>query len=202
MPSNYYDIDAILADEQLLTCRSQFDFDHLGPYLDSEITSSHVPKNTKLVLPMWAVSRWLSLGYVQVTVLPPSYSPKFLSNLEADPSHVNLRRKNPYFFLAGRRLVSLLRKQQQQPGRVNNRFQEAANELQNMLLKLYTGSRFRRVLDLAMAGGEDPEDEDNLTTLERHLFRAGASAVAASTEYRYYSKQKPVKKLGKRQRLA
>mmetsp|Transcript_27767 Transcript_27767/g.40990 ORF Transcript_27767/g.40990 Transcript_27767/m.40990 type:complete len:198 (+) Transcript_27767:112-705(+) len=196
MPSNYYDIDAILAEDQVITCTSQFDFDHLGPYLNSDLMTNHVPEKTKLVLPMWAISKWLALSYVKITSLPRSYSPRFLNNLEADPSHVNLRKKSPYFFLAGRWLVSLIRKQQQRGTNM-----EAATELQNILLKLYTGSRFRQVLDWSMASGEALEHEDNhLTTLETKLFRAGSSSMAASMQYRYYSKQQYARP-SKRQRL-
>jgi hypothetical protein len=108
MPS-YYDIDTILAEEELIQIRPSFPFSHLS-HLDPESSSrkrrrvdkenignsrsagglSHVlEEGTKIKMPLWAVDRWVVLGFVRVT-LPGIYGTKMKERLLADPVSVDL----------------------------------------------------------------------------------------------------------------
>jgi hypothetical protein len=107
MPS-YYDIDTILAEEELIQIRPSFPFSHLS-HLDPEsssrkrrrvdkenvgnsrsIVNSHVlDEGTKIKMPLWAVDRWVVLGFVRVT-LPGIYGTKMYERLQADPVSVEL----------------------------------------------------------------------------------------------------------------
>jgi hypothetical protein len=119
MPS-YYDIDTILAEEELLTVKPKFAFAYLS-HLDPDThhrssmirkrpradetngdkgssrssSSAHhnhrLPEGTKIKMPLWAVDRWATLNFVKIPVLPKHYRQKMKERLEADAVHMNLR---------------------------------------------------------------------------------------------------------------
>jgi len=135
MPS-YYDIDTILAEEELLVVKPSFDFSllaHLDPdssHLqrrsrkrprggddDSDDNSDNdtadnsnggLPEGTKIKMPLWAVERWALLGFIRFPALPRHYGRKMKERLEADPISVDLRSKNEHYFQTGMLLVNLL----------------------------------------------------------------------------------------------
>lgn len=118
MPS-YYDIDTILAEEELLTVKPSFQFAHLS-HLDPDtdrlaaaassrkrrrdetttkdnnsnsldIGSSHaLPQGTKIKMPLWAVDRWAMLGFVKIPTLPKHYRQRMKERLMADPVEMNI----------------------------------------------------------------------------------------------------------------
>jgi hypothetical protein len=121
--SNYYDLDAILAEEELVPCWNKFDFSYLA-HLDpdhqinhtgsstsdntnnkSSASPSHhrtnntnmLPEGTKLKLPLWALRSWAPLGFVQMS-LPRHYHRKAREKLQADPCQVDLRYELSYWF--------------------------------------------------------------------------------------------------------
>ena len=91
MPS-YYDIDMILAEEELVPCTTLFDFSHLA-HLDPDLVDSdkhYLPESSQVKLPLWAMEKWAMLGFVRMS-LPRHYSRKARERLEADPSEADLR---------------------------------------------------------------------------------------------------------------
>jgi len=91
MPS-YYDIDTILAEEELVPCTNLFDFSHLA-HLDPDLVDSdktYLPESSQVKLPLWAMEKWAMLGFVRMS-LPRHYSKKARERLEADPSEADLR---------------------------------------------------------------------------------------------------------------
>jgi hypothetical protein len=98
---DYYDVDAILAEEELVPCCTLFDFSYLS-HLDPDVASDHnngksnskhlryLPENSRVKIPLWAVEKWAMLGYVRLS-LPRHYGRKARERLEADPSEVDLR---------------------------------------------------------------------------------------------------------------
>lgn len=120
MPS-YYDIDTILAEEELLVVKPSFDFSllaHLDPdsaHLqrrsrkrpregddgdtndnnisdnDTADNNGGLPEGTKIKMPLWAVERWALLGFIRFPALPRHYGRKMKERLEADPISVDLR---------------------------------------------------------------------------------------------------------------
>jgi len=129
MPYSYYDIDGILAEEELIPCTTLFEFSHLGE-LDSDGShyqqqqqqqqqqlgkvgsknfnfSTFLPENSRIKIPLWAVERWAMLGFVRLQ-LPRHYKRSARERYDADPGNADLRKKNERFFLSGRRLVDLI----------------------------------------------------------------------------------------------
>lgn len=116
----YYDIDDILAEEEMVPCQTMFDFSylsHLNP--DTSIISSsgsknrpkHVlPKDSVFPMPVWAIRNWTDLGFVRITALPKAYRLRAREWLAADPAAVALA---PRFFTAGHCLVHLLERSSQ-----------------------------------------------------------------------------------------
>ena len=118
MPS-YYDIDTILAEEEYLQIRPSFPFSHLSHLdpeyisrkrrrVDKENVGNASSNNkndgskhnggghshtleegTKIKMPLWAIDRWVVLGFVKVT-LPGIYGTKMKERLLADPVSVDL----------------------------------------------------------------------------------------------------------------
>lgn len=91
MPRSYYDLDDILAEEELLPCSTLFDFHYLA-HLDPEIDEKQnkLPEGSRIKIPLWAVEKWANLGFVRVS-LPRHFSRKARERLEAEPSEVDLR---------------------------------------------------------------------------------------------------------------
>jgi GINS complex subunit 3 len=89
--NSYYDIDAILAEEELIPCITLFDFSHLAQ-LDPDARNRHhfLPEASRLKVPLWAVNEWAMLGFVRLS-LPRHYGRKARESLEADPGDADLR---------------------------------------------------------------------------------------------------------------
>ncbi|OEU16706.1 hypothetical protein FRACYDRAFT_149910, partial [Fragilariopsis cylindrus CCMP1102] len=121
---SYYDIDGILAEEELIPCTTLFEFSHLGD-LDPDGThhqqqqnqkgqheqqptvGTFLPENSRIKIPLWAVEKWAMLGFVRLQ-LPRHYGRRARERYDADPGDANLRKRNERFFLSGRRLVHLI----------------------------------------------------------------------------------------------
>jgi hypothetical protein len=107
----YYDIDTILAEEELLTVKPKFSFAHLS-HLDPDShraahdrkrrrgvdgivkkggSHHHLPEGTKIQVPLWVVDRWAMLNFVRIPALPKHYRQRMKERLEADAVHMNLR---------------------------------------------------------------------------------------------------------------
>lgn len=123
MPS-YYDIDSILAEEELVPCTTLFDFSHMAhldpdahhhvpSYSSSEKRKKgnkrqhHLPEGSRIKMPLWAIDKWATLGFVRVG-LPRHFGRRARERLEADPGSANLRSRNERFFMAGLLLVNLI----------------------------------------------------------------------------------------------
>ena len=93
--SSYYDIDSILAEEELIPCTTLFDFNHLG-HLDPDNNrrgpsqDHYLPEASRIILPLWAVEKWAMLGFVRLS-LPRHYGRKARELLDADPGSADLR---------------------------------------------------------------------------------------------------------------
>ena len=103
MPQSYYDIDAILAEEELVPCTTLFEFSHLADLDPDGVhhreqqnsndygeSSAYLPENSRIKIPLWAVEKWATLGFVRLQ-LPRHYGRRARERYEADPGDVNLR---------------------------------------------------------------------------------------------------------------
>lgn len=112
--TDYYDLDAILAEEELIPCVTQEEFSYLS-HLDPDASAAEtkrkhfLKKHTKLKLPVWAVESWAILGYCRCT-LPRAYNSKsreqyLLSNAN-DAQLMALPR--PDYFRTGKRIADMM----------------------------------------------------------------------------------------------
>ena len=105
MPQSYYDIDAILAEEELVPCKTLFEFSHLADldpdnthqYQDQKLQNedygeslAFLPENSSIKIPLWAVEKWATLGFVRLQ-LPRHYRRRARERYDAAPGDVNLR---------------------------------------------------------------------------------------------------------------
>ena len=92
--SSYYDLDAILSEEELVPCLTNFDFSYLATldpdYHADDDTTNVLAEKRKLKVPLWAMQKWGPLGYVKM-LLPRIYGRKAREKLQADPCQVDLR---------------------------------------------------------------------------------------------------------------
>lgn len=173
--SKYYDLDHILAQEELVPCTTLFDFSylsHLDP--DNHVVDSvnandeNAPKprrnhvlaeNSRIKVPLWAVEKWAMLGYVRVS-LPRHFNTKARERLEADPSEVDLRKRNERYFLSGCMLINLM----------ENSSKKVAKEISSRI-----GSRLntRRNADIAALERVQKEAAE----LRHSLMKVGASLL-------------------------
>lgn len=108
----YYDIDAILAEEELIPCKSLFDFtylSHLDPDYYTTSSSSgqqrktndhhktdendynYLPEGSRIRMPLWSIRKWADLNFIQIGI-PKQYRLVARERLEADPVQMNLRK--------------------------------------------------------------------------------------------------------------
>ena len=89
----YYDIDSILAEEELVPCTTLFDFSYLA-HLDPDGAAGpqqhQLPEGTRIKLPLWAVYKWAMMGFVRLS-LPRHFQRKSRERIEAEPAEVDLR---------------------------------------------------------------------------------------------------------------
>jgi len=139
MISLYYDIDAILAEEELIPVTTLLDFhylshrdpdyDHRQPTSVTPIVRTidnsrkHTPdeerqdqlskedllEGTKFKMPLWSIQKWSELSFVRLG-LPRHFCRRARERLEADPAAVDLRRKSERFYMSGMFLVDLIKR--------------------------------------------------------------------------------------------
>ena len=105
MSRSYYDIDAILAEEELVPCTTLFEFSHLGDLDPDGVhhrqqanedndnhgeSSAYLPENSRIKIPLWAIEKWATLGFVRLQ-LPRHYGRRARERYDADPGDANLR---------------------------------------------------------------------------------------------------------------
>ena len=106
MPS-YYNIDDILAEEEILPCTALFEFRYLGhldpdykPPMKSKNNSNNnkttansiksLSESTKVKMPLWSVEKWAKLGFARLSI-PKHFSRKARERLASDPGAADLR---------------------------------------------------------------------------------------------------------------
>jgi hypothetical protein len=108
--TSYYDIDAILSEEELIPCHTNFEFNLLSG-LDPDGVHHHrrrpssasqnkkgynncendvLPENTRIKIPLWVAKRWAMPNFVRLQ-LPRHYGRKARERYDADPGDADLR---------------------------------------------------------------------------------------------------------------
>ncbi|TPX42841.1 hypothetical protein SeMB42_g04967 [Synchytrium endobioticum] len=103
--SDYYDIEAILADQQRVPCFFSYPVPGYG-FLDGN-NDADLPPNTRVELPYWMAETLAIREWVEID-LPKYYQVKVRNDLKASPTVVNLYQLCPYFYEFGIRIVNLI----------------------------------------------------------------------------------------------
>lgn len=172
---SYYDVDAILAEEELVPISPLFDFDylaHLDPdynhtnNLSHDKSSSGATKNnrhvlavgTRLKMPLWSIKKWAETGFVKM-VLPRHFGKRMQERLRADAISVDLCKKSERYYMSGMFLIDLihaahkrlLASSNKSSGSPFSNLYQESKELKKTLVEIYLGSRFRKALDWTLS---------------------------------------------------
>jgi hypothetical protein len=110
--TSYYDIDAILAEEELIPCNTNFEFSlladldpdgvhhhhhhhrpsssHHNKKGNSDDENNYLPENSRIKIPLWVAKRWAMPNFIRLQ-LPRHYGRKARERYDADPGDADLR---------------------------------------------------------------------------------------------------------------
>lgn len=167
MIRNYFDLDAIGADEEAVPVAFAVPSFSLARDMtvrsaEGEAVSEVAAGNTSVV-PLWAARALRLGGYVAVHT-PPKYSLATFREFKNDALAPNLHSKSPYYYDAGLTLCAVLGN----PA-ANGALSPDGNRLAAQLFRLYQ-LRYRKIILAAAKTGFDLNDErEKVTESERFL---------------------------------
>lgn len=103
---NYFDIDAILVEDERVPCvfnTSAFNLGHLDPGKGDK----DLQEGSRIPLPLWMGGHLARKNYVLLN-LPQHYGATMRSRLSADAASVPVRDRSAHYFEVGMRLCSLI----------------------------------------------------------------------------------------------
>ncbi|KAG6602618.1 hypothetical protein SDJN03_07851, partial [Cucurbita argyrosperma subsp. sororia] len=103
--TNYYDIDDILADEELVSVMFQKAVN--GVAIDPSSETDSVESGSKVELPFW-LAKELHLRQVAVMGLPACFNQRTRLEIQADAAFVDLRSRSQYFYEFGCKIAPLV----------------------------------------------------------------------------------------------
>eukprot|EP00939_MAST-03C_sp_MAST-3C-sp1_P003198 g3198.t1 len=160
---SYYDLDAILGEEQRVPTTFKVSAAQLGHFMPGNEVQQieDLPKDTRLELPLWLSKILLERNMVALD-MPPFYGSRNRSRLKADEWSINIRDKSPYYFRVGRTL-----------SKIKNDV-----ELLDLMQKI-CASRHKEILDRSQNSlNEDMTNfKRNLSDMEMNSFKAGYDAA-------------------------
>ncbi|CAA0839832.1 GINS complex protein [Striga hermonthica] len=167
--ANYYDIDDILAEEELVPSVFQHNANGVGLF-DSSDDTDKVKSGSRIELPFWLVRELYLRQLISIRV-PSCFDreSKTREEIAADAAHVDLRTRCPYFYELGCKLGPLI-----------------GDKTIGPFLLVAFRIRYREVLvkahTLTMAVA--PKYLTLLTNEETKLYEAGQCSIAAFKKWR------------------
>ena len=110
MAGSYYDVDALLGEEERVGCEALFGAVGLG-FLDATCEGADLAAHSRVELPLWAARKLAERRFVAVDT-PKAYAHRFRTYLLADPVVMNLRERSPHFYETGLELAHFVRDSQ------------------------------------------------------------------------------------------
>ncbi|KAK9048951.1 hypothetical protein SSX86_032082 [Deinandra increscens subsp. villosa] len=164
--ANYYDIDDILAGEELVPAVFLEAVNEVG-LLSSNYTNRVEPRS-KVELPLWLASELHERKAASITI-PPCFNKKTREEIGADGAHVDLRSRCSYFYELGLKIVQLI-----------------GDKTIGSLLLVAFQTRYKEVLIKAhtSASALGPKFLSLLTKEETKLYDAATSSTAAFKTWR------------------
>eukprot|EP00899_Mesostigma_viride_P014432 jgi/Mesvir1/22990/Mv05684-RA.1 len=95
--AEYYDLDAILVEDERLPVIFRTGATSVGRALDPSCDDDDLHEGSKVELPFWMVPFLAARDMVEVK-LPKFYNESLKRSLQASAGSVNLREKSPYFY--------------------------------------------------------------------------------------------------------
>ncbi|KAL9226714.1 hypothetical protein vseg_002494 [Gypsophila vaccaria] len=165
--ASYYDIDDILAEEELIPVVFQKAASGVGA-LDPSSETNNVEQGAKVELPFW-LSHELHSRQAVVMSLPPCFNQTTRKEIQADPGSVDLRNRCQYFYELGCKIAPMI------GDRTIGSFLLYAfmNRYKEVLSKSHTASFTTSSKPLIL-----------LTKEETHLFEAAQSSMLAFKKWR------------------
>ncbi|KAK2981986.1 hypothetical protein RJ640_007578 [Escallonia rubra] len=165
--AKYYDIDDILAEDELVPAIFKVAANEVG-LIDSSDDTNKVESGSKVELPFWLASE-LHLRQAVSVGFPRCFNKRTQEEIKADAAHVDLRNRCPYFYELGCKIVLLTGDKSIGPVLLvafMTRYKE-------VLIKAHTTS-------LTVA----PKSLTLLTNEEAKLYEAARSSTAAVKKWR------------------
>jgi len=182
--ASYWDIDSILAEEELVPCTTMFPFANLAPLDPNFIPISDLngisrrkralnpdqltlSEGSRIHMPLWSIEKWATLGFVTIG-LPRHFGKKARERLEADPASADLSRTER-FYSSGIALIHLIyrwssaiaremAKRNARGGAMQATIEQVlqeSEELRRILVSTYAGDRLLRTFDWSMTSFND-----------------------------------------------
>mmetsp|Transcript_17788 Transcript_17788/g.24598 ORF Transcript_17788/g.24598 Transcript_17788/m.24598 type:complete len:184 (-) Transcript_17788:152-703(-) len=104
--SDYFNINAILAEEEKVGVNFKVGCTGLGRALDPSCDDDDLKEGAELELPFWLTKELATRGMLQLKN-PTYYSQRVKNDLQADPRCVNLAELCPFFYEVGLRILSM-----------------------------------------------------------------------------------------------
>eukprot|EP01135_Chromosphaera_perkinsii_P007619 Nk52_evm75s914 gene=Nk52_evmTU75s914 len=160
MTSNYYDLNAILAEELSVGCTFRISASNLG-HFDQGSDNIHLEEGTNVELPLWLASILRKRNMVDMDT-PNIFGPKYRASLKADASTVDLHSWCPHYYDVGMKIANLMGEPNLGP------------DLKQAFL-----DRFHLIMDLSLNSAHEDTSAftSKLDELERQLFMSGFRAV-------------------------
>ncbi len=153
--NRYWNIDAYLAEEELVTVKLRHEAKNLA-YLDAQAdpSSRDIEAGKELRLPLWLSLAFAKREHADIST-PAYFRESYKRTMSADPTALNLRKKSPYIYEVGA-ILSLYIED---------------NELPHILGNVF-GERYNKIMDFAAGGktGEVPPFVAKLSVFERKLY--------------------------------
>lgn len=161
--SAYWDVDDILAEEDLVTVQLARDVPGFG-HLQGSAVEEDLKSGQKAVVPYWfalAMERTMA-GDLEI---PRHYGEQFKNTLIADATIVNLFEKSEFYYEMGAKLAAT-----KDPG--------ISQSLSETLI-----TRFRYILDHT-SDTQDSKVQKKLSSLERGIYEKGRKACKEQIEWK------------------
>ncbi|KAB1217609.1 DNA replication complex GINS protein PSF3 [Morella rubra] len=164
--SKYYDIDDIIADEEVVSVIFQKAVSGVG--IDPSSETDNVEVGSKVELPLW-LAHELQLRQAVSMNVPSCFNQKTRLEIQADSACVNLRSRCPYFYEFGSKIAPLV----------------SDRTIGPLLLSAFK-SRYKEVLTKAHTAAFSAASKypSLLTKEENNLYESAQSSMAAFKKWR------------------
>lgn len=174
--TDYWNLDAALAEETTVSSRFKFGVHGVARALDPGSTSNNVAPGSKVDTPLWLAAA-LTRRNMTTFSLPEVYNERHRRRLNAGAETMNLKGRCPYFYDVGNKCNEFLHDL----------------DLSAMLSKTYA-TRYRELISkgLSTVTGEDVlELQSKLSFEELSVFEAGRDSVTRTELWMRGARQKP-----------